>query len=396
MHTNTIGRLATVVALALALVLLLGCAESSEPRAFEGASMNGTLIKEAAGDYMPFAVTVAQSGDAVGIDFRGVLSEGALRAQLLDASGNAVWHEEASAPGPFAFNVTLHPPAGQYQLGLAWDGPVNVRYGLIWKPYPVAVPRVTPLALVGGVGMLAVALGFVLYALVRRLSWQYLVWGALAWTVTVVCKFAWAIPTNAPIEQALRAALPTVVATPVFFIYIGALTGIFEVGVTYLALRYTALGRAPWRAALAFGIGFGAVEAALLGMSSLGTVLAAMVSPSMLPAGYVESVARANNLLLGLAPVWERFFVVWIHVLSSVLLFHAVAARQSRWFWLAFAYKTAVDTVAAAGQGLIASSLAGMWMIEGIAALFGLVGWLGTRWLQARYGAPAPAPAAHT
>ena len=396
MHTKTIGGLAAVVALALALVLLSGCAGSSEPRALEGASMNGTLIKEAAGDFMPFGVTVERTGDPIGVDFRGVLSEGKLRAQLLDESGNAVWHEEASAPGPFAFNVTLHPPAGRYQLGLAWDGPVNVRYGLIWKPYPVAVPRVTPLALVGGAGMLAVALGFVAYALGRRLSWRYLLWGALAWTVTVALKFAWAIPTNAPIEQALKGALPSVMAAPVFFIYIGALTGIFEVGVSYLALRYTALGRAPWGAALAFGIGFGAVEAALLGLSSLGTVLAAMVSPSMLPAGYVERIALANNLLVGVAPVWERFFVVWIHVLSSVLLFHAVAVRQPRWFWLAFAYKTAVDTVAAAGQGLMASSLVGMWMIEGLVALFGLAGWLGTRWLRERFGAPAPAPAART
>lgn len=44
-------------------------------------------------------------------------------------------------------------------------------------------------------------------------------------------------------------------------------------------LRRMPMGRAPFQSALAFGIGFGVVEALLLGMASLGTSLSMMSMP---------------------------------------------------------------------------------------------------------------------
>lgn len=55
---------------------------------------------------------------------------------------------------------------------------------------------------------------------------------------------------------------------------------------------------------------------------------------------------RGRGLISILLPVIERVSTLMIHVLSSVLLVYAVRMRQQRWFWLAFAYKTAVDGVA--------------------------------------------------
>lgn len=381
---------AFIVAGALALLFCAGCAAGSQPK-LEGASITGaTLNEQAAGERMMFGITVAQAGDPIGVDFRGSVSKGSLRAQLVDAGGKVVYQETAGR-GPFAFNTTLRPEPGQYLLGVAWDGPVQAQYALVWRPYPIEVPHVTPLALLPGLGMLAVALGFVLYAAKRRLGWRYLGLGALAWVVTVALKFAWAIPTEPPLARAISAALPQWLATPLLWVYAGVLTGGFEVGVTYLALGRTRLGYAPWKSALAFGIGFGAVEAALLAVSPLVGVLIALTSPHSLPPAILESLVQLNNVLRGLAPVWERFFVVWAHILANVLIFHALAMRRPRWFWLAFAYKTALDTVAAAGQGLATGSLAGMWAIEAFVGVFGVLGWLGTRWLQGRYPAPVEA-----
>lgn len=382
---------ALLLAGALGLLLCTGCATGSQPAEFEGASITGaTLNEQAAGERMMFGVTVAQAGDPIGVDFRGSVSEGSLRAQLVDAGGKAVWQGTAGR-GPFAFNTTARPEPGEYVLGVAWDGPVQAQYALVWKPHPIEVPRVTLLALLPGLGMLAVALGFVLYAAARRLGWRYLGLGALAWVVTVALKFAWAIPINPPLEHALSAVLPQWMSAPLFYLYAGVLTGAFEVGVTYLVLGRTRLGYAPWKSALAFGIGFGAVEAALLAVSPLAGVLIALTSPHMLPPAMLEALVQLNNVLRGLAPVWERFFVVWAHVLANVLIFHALAVGRPRWFWLAFAYKTALDTVAAAGQGVAAGSLAGMWAIEAFVGVFGVLGWLGTRWLGRRYPTHAEA-----
>ncbi len=203
----------------------------------------------------------------------------------------------------------------------------------------------------------------------------------LAWGVTVALKFAWAIPLNSRIYNALNGALPAVVAQPLFDLYVGALTGVFEVAVTYAVLRRTRFGRAPWAQAFAFGIGFGAIETLLLSLTPLLSVVAALVSPGVFPLTALESLAQLNDPVYSLAPVVERFFTVWVHIFSNVLIFYAIAKREPRWFWLAFMFKTLIDTVAAFAQvsgmlsGTGTSALVNLWLIEAIVVVWGLCGW---------------------
>lgn len=199
-------------------------------------------------------------------------------------------------------------------------------------------------------------------------------------------KFAWAIPFNPPIYTAVNQALPSL-SVPLFTLYVGALTGIFEVGLVALLLNYTRLGKAAWPRALAFGIGFGAIEALLLGVSSLSSMLAAMViSVAQLPAP--EVAARLGNILWVLAPVVERLGALFIHTCCNVLIFYAVHTRQARWFWLAFGSKMAVDAAAAVCVHINGiDTIEHIWTFEAILILFGLAGWLGLRWLAPRYQA---------
>ncbi len=372
-----------------ALVLVLaGCSSAGEtPRLMEGASITGATLNEAdAGTSMPFTVQVEQARDPIGVDFRGILATGSVRVQLLNSDGQAVWEEPVVSLGLFTVNTVVRPPeSGEYQLGLAWDGAVQASYSLQWKPGEIEIATVSPLALLGGLGMIAVAVGCVIYAALRRLGWGYLGLGALAWVVTVALKSAWAIPINPSVYNGLYDALPEVIAAPFFYLYVGALTGIFEVAIVWLVMRYTRLGRVSWNRALAFGIGFGAVEALLLGVSSLATVLAALVAPGMFPLEALEQVSLLNNVLYGLAPIAERFFTVLVHILSNVLIFYAIAQRKPRWFWLALIYKTGIDVVAAVAQFWGLETLAKIWAVEAIVALWGIVGWLGIRWVQQRY-----------
>jgi uncharacterized membrane protein YhfC len=372
---------------AMALILV-GCslpAETSRP--MEGASVTGATLDEGdAGTYVLFTVQVEQAGDPVGVDFRGILATGSVRVQLLDSEGQAIWEEAVVSPGTFTVNTVVRPPeSGEYQLGLAWDGPVQASYSLQWRPGEIEVASVSTLALLGGSGMIAVAMGFVIYAVLRKFGWSYLGLGALAWAVTVVLKFAWAVPVNPSVYDGLYNALPEALAALLFYLYAGALTGVFEVGIVWLVMRYTRLGQVPWNRALAFGIGFGAVEALLLGVSSVGTVLTALVAPGVFPLEVLEQMSRLNNVLYGLAPILERFFIVLVHILASVLIFYAIAQRKPKWFWLALIYKTGIDAVAAFGQFWGLETLAKIWIMEAVVALWGIVGWLGIRWVQQRY-----------
>jgi uncharacterized membrane protein YhfC len=249
-----------------------------------------------------------------------------------------------------------------------------------------AAAAVPPLALLSGGGMIVVALGFAAYAGRRRLGWGALGLGALAWGVTVALKFAWAILFNQPVYTACSHLLPSL-GVPLFALYVGALTGFFEVGLVALLLNYTRLGKAAWPHIVAFGIGFGAIEALFFGVSSLSSTLASMLISVAVPPTPMVS-ARLGNILWVLAPVVERLAAIFIHMCSNVLIFYAVNTRRRRWLSLAFCYKTAVDAVAAAfvhTNGI--DTLGQVWTFEAIMVVCGVAGWLGLRWLAPRYRA---------
>lgn len=253
-------------------------------------------------------------------------------------------------------------------------------------------PVIGPIAFVGGAGMVLVALGYALYAGLRRLGWRYFWLGALAWVGAVALKMVAAILLNAPLYRALVTPGQPGIGDVVMYLYIGSLTGIFEVGLVWLLVRLTRLKGASWKQALAFGIGFGAVEAFLLGLSSLGNMVAAAVNPGIIPPEALEQLARANDIRLSLAPIVERFFTVLVHIFANVLIFYAVAARKPAAFWVAFLYKTLIDSAAAYGQLTGLDTLGKIWAIEALVVLWGVLGWLGTRRVAARY----PAGAAET
>ncbi len=369
---------------------LSGCSPAPQD-SIQGASINGVLNKSAAGEDFPFLVSVTQAHAPIGLDFRANLQEGQATVQLLNPEGAPIWQATATAGEPFKVNTVIRPEqSGTYRLGLRWEGPVKGSYALQWRPGEVPVASVHPIALFSGFGMMIVAVGFLVYALVQGAGWRYLGWGALGWMGSVALKFAWAIPFNGPIYQFLTQTLPKTPGQLLFYLYVGALTGIFEVGLVWGVLRLTRLGKAPWHEALGFGIAFGAIEALFLGLSSFTNVLLALLNPDLFPPYHLEQLAMLNNFLYGLAPIWERFFTILIHAGANVALFYAIARRQPRWFWVAFIFKTSIDTWAAFGQFWGVDTLGKIWVLESGVALFGLLGWWLLRIFQARYPQPEP------
>lgn len=375
-----------IVVLLCTIGLLTACTSTSAtPPPTAGASVTGVALNTtAAGNDLPFTITVTQTRQLIGIDLRGALASGRAQVQIVDAQGGAVWQEGIMATGPFLVNkvIQLDGPA-DYRLGLAWDGPVQMTYSLRWAPGQVEVPAVTPIALLGGIGMVLVGIGFIVFAAIRRMGWAYLGLGALAWVIAVVLKVAWAAAMNGPVYNWTR-SLPSSLGDPLFYIYVGLLTGVFEGAALWVVLRYTRLGKAPWAKPLAFGIGFGAMEAIVIGLSSLATMLTALLAPALIPPEAMQQLTAANDLWLNLMPISERFFTILIHIFAKVLIFYAVATRQARWFWLSFVYMSLIDALAGWVQlsGLTPSHIL---FTEAIVALWGITGWLGTRWIAPRY-----------
>jgi len=234
-----------------------------------------------------------------------------------------------------------------------------------------------------------VSLAFVFYAVHRRImDWRYLGLGALIWALTVFVKFVFAIPVN-PIIYRVLGVISDNLFSPgnlVTYFYIGALTGIFEAGLAYLILRKVRWGKATWNQALVFGIGFGVVEAFLLGLTGLVSALVGITSPDALPVSTLGSLAHNATLVMGLAPVVERLSVIFAHIFACVLIFYAIASGETKWAWFAILYKTFLDTpVAFANFWGVTNSVGRMWTIEAVIAVIGLIGLLGTIQIARRY-----------
>jgi uncharacterized membrane protein YhfC len=237
--------------------------------------------------------------------------------------------------------------------------------------------------------VIATSLAFIIYARRKKCPWSYLALGALLWAVTVGIKFLVAIVVNPLVYQVLY--LPNALWAPgslLFYIYVGLLTGLTEVMLTWLLLRYTRLGSVPWAKALAFGVGFGTFEALLLGFSNLATHISALIASEPIPNAMLSGLLLLNNPLYSFAPVVERFSTIFVHIFCCVLLFYGVTSGQARWFWLSFAYKTLVDSIVAFTQFWGTETLLKLWTIDALILAFGCLAWWGTNYISQRY-APA-------
>lgn len=162
--------------------------------------------------------------------------------------------------------------------------------------------------------------------------WIFVGIGALAWAVAVTLKVAWAVPTNKLVHSGLNQVLGKAIGEPLFWVYIGLLTGIFECGIKQLFVIKTRLKEADWNQAVAFGIGFGAMEAFLLGAVSFIGLLMVIVFFEHIPAEAKDQIAKGlgDNFAVIPLPIVERIIALLVHVFSSVLIVYGVQVKQAR------------------------------------------------------------------
>jgi uncharacterized membrane protein YhfC len=252
-----------------------------------------------------------------------------------------------------------------------------------------------PLFLLQGIGMVGVALLAVLYWKVRqRVPASLFLWGGLSWFVAIVLKSIAGAPTL-KIAAWLRGALPELLSEPLLWLYIGLLTGVFESLVALVVVaRVPRLRASSWHEAIGYGLGFGALEAILLGVYSTVIVYLTIAAPEQLPPELLDlSAARGASPLAIPLPVLERAIVIPVHVFSALLIIHALQRREMRWFWASFTYKTALDAVAGYIQltyGVQNLTLAGAWLVELVLLPLGLVGIWGCLRLRDRWRSGLP------
>ncbi len=244
--------------------------------------------------------------------------------------------------------------------------------------------------LVSGILIIIIS-GFfiVLWKMKCRSSFRWFLIGGLVWLVGVALKFLFAYFMNSPILAALEGLLPGIGYLFVGSLYIGSLTGIFEIGVTLLfAIMIKSLYADGCRA-VGIGIGAGTTEALLIGLSQIGSIV--MISSGI--AGSAEvirgvvSASSSTPALAFVAPV-ERLLVILCHVSSRMLVLYAVSRKKASYFWAAFALLTAIDAVAGYVHlsGLV--STISMWWVELVLLPFAAASVLVIWWCLKNWGSP--------
>jgi uncharacterized membrane protein YhfC len=209
-----------------------------------------------------------------------------------------------------------------------------------------------------------------------------LLWGAAAWFMGVGAKVAWALPLNAPVKRGLTAAFGGRAGDVAFWIYIGLLTGVFECFAALIVLRRTKLMAGSPRDVVAFGLGFGGVEAAFLGLVSLVIAVVLVTAPHALP----ESMRAETGGGVVVVGVAERLSAGVLHLFATLLIVQGARRGQPRrWFVASMLFKTAVDGVAAAAifhSGASMGKLTAFEVVLGVvsAVLLGATVWMVRSW----------------
>jgi uncharacterized membrane protein YhfC len=214
---------------------------------------------------------------------------------------------------------------------------------------------------------LMILLPVVLFVLLRRkftLSWKLIALGAGMYLLAQPLKAAFFLPI-----------LPKLVAGTWVFMLASALApGIFEEVTKYVPLKWAKTQ--TWSDVLAFGFGFGGIEAIYLGLQFLGlgaAYSAGQVPAELLPPVVVTSLTAKGGVAVALAAagLLERTAAIAMHMGFTFMSGVALRKRSLAWFIGAMVLHTVVDV----GAAFIQARSNGMdvWFvaIEGFFAVMG-------------------------
>jgi hypothetical protein len=254
--------------------------------------------------------------------------------------------------------------------------------------------------LVPGLGMMLVAtIAAVYWCRAARCQVRWLWVGAGLWTVSVALKLACALLTNGPVLGFMKENLPYPLLVIGGGMYVGIQSSVFEMGFTLLAvLIWRQLGRDANRA-IGIGVGAGAFEAFLLGITTFAVMVALAAGvPGLEKIGAELETAAAVTPLLWLVGPAERVIAILCHASSrALILLGAVHRRPMLVFW-GFLIFTLLDGVAGAAHVSEKLGTFSMWWIELAILPFAVVSvpillWCYQRWPRSEECADEPTAA---
>jgi uncharacterized membrane protein YhfC len=238
---------------------------------------------------------------------------------------------------------------------------------------------VTSIIGVFGMVLLPILLGF---WLVRKfkLSWKLFFAGALTFIASQVLHIPFLYGLTALFANGILPSPPAAWNTIFNAVLLGLLAGIFEETARYILFKFSLKKARTWNEGVLVGAGHGGVEAIILGVIGVLTVVNMVVmrnadlSAMGIPA---DQLALANQQVsafwdspayMGLLGLAERVFAICLHISLSVMVLYSVAYKKPIWFWLAMLWHAVVDAAAVYLLPVI-----GAVGVEGVVAVMAIV-----------------------
>ncbi|HHH80135.1 MAG TPA: YhfC family intramembrane metalloprotease [Thermoplasmatales archaeon] len=242
-----------------------------------------------------------------------------------------------------------------------------------------------------GIGMILVgALPILWWWRKKRTSLKYFIFGAAVWFVAILIKLLMDITLTPLLTNYLQSYGTLAIAVSLGF-YVGLRTGLFESGFTYIAGVKTKLKHVTFDEAVAFGLGFGGIEAILLGLQSFLNILVFALMPTLLnqlPEGQ-QAVAQHQlnqSTWIVFAPIIERIATIVIHVFAAVLVFLSIHSFEKRYLVYSVGFKSLVDGIIPALTVYVGSStLLSTYLMELPILGLGLVAAGGVLWVKDKW-----------
>lgn len=244
-----------------------------------------------------------------------------------------------------------------------------------------------PFLSLSGLGMILVGLTATLWwKLKTKIPWRYFCFGSLVWIVAIAPKYVLDY-TITPYISTWLYNYGVATALIGLGLYIGLRTGFFESGFSYVGIKKTKFRKMNLSQAIAFGVGFGGIEAIILGFMSFINVIILWMMPSLvdaLPAAVQATLDMPTIVVL--PAIAERFFTLFIHVFASLLVVLAVAKKRMGYLWMSIAFKSLVDGIIPALTHFFdISTLSGMFLVEIPIFMLAVVSYFGIKWAMRKF-----------
>ena len=255
---------------------------------------------------------------------------------------------------------------------------------------------VTSIISVLGMVILPIILGF---WLTRKFKLSWKLW--LAGTATFIASQVLHIPVlyglTTMFANGTLPSPPEAWTTAFNAVLLGLLAGIFEETARYILYKFFLKKANTWSEGVLVGAGHGGIEAIILGVLGVFTVINMVVMRNLdlstlgIPADQVELARQqidafwASPAYMGLLGFAERVFAICLHLSLSIMVLYSVAYKKPVWFWIALLWHAFVD---AAAVYLLPS--VGAVALEGIVAVMALVSLAVLFWLRPRFARAEP------